>query len=67
MVTVVLIGAPQGLILLALCHHDAGMNFHLERALDGGEDRGDVAHGRITRGRQHTVQALCRLVDLLSQ
>jgi len=49
------------------CHDDAGVDFHLQRALDGGEDRREVAHGGIARGRQHPMQALGRLVNLFGQ
>ncbi len=50
--------AHEGEPFYCSCHHDLGVNLDLERTLDGGENRRDVAHGRVAGCRQHPVQAL---------
>src|SRR5690606_16104010 len=49
---------------LELGSDHSGTNFHLQRALDGREDRRNVIHRRISRSRKHAMQTFGRLVKL---
>ena len=52
------------MIDLELGSDHSGTNFHLQRALDGREDRRNVIHRRISRSRKHAMQTFGRLVKL---
>lgn len=48
-------------------HHHLRAYLNLKRTLDGRKYCRDVAHGRIARPRQHSVQTLDWLVNLLGR